>query len=206
VYPEHYPVRHEFTFDPSTAELSLRCLVPGPSQIPTTKAYKYAKAADEITEAELPQKATRDRYVGAVNQVALRSLHEVFEADRRGLIQSIALQVGTETLDPATGVETYVPFVAVGADRGTFTGFDLGRSCQGRRSRTLGRLSPRTHSALSPRTCRGSAGCERRPDLQPTARVARTSTGLEASGGVDPGSVLARPAAWLGALVTRRHW
>jgi restriction system protein len=60
-----------------------------------------------------------------VNQVALRSLHEVFEADRRGLIQSIALQVGTETIDPATGVETYVPFVAVGADRSTFTAFDL---------------------------------------------------------------------------------
>jgi restriction system protein len=125
VYPEHFPVRHEFTFDPSTAELSLRCLVPGPDQIPTTKAYKYAKAADEITETELPQKATKDRYAGAVNQVALRSLHEVFEADRRGLIQSIALQVGTETIDPATGVETYVPFVAVGADRGTFTAFDL---------------------------------------------------------------------------------
>ena len=67
----------------------------------------------------------KDRYAGAVNQVALRSLHEVFEADRRGLIQSIALQVGTETIDPATGVETYVPFVAVGADRATFMSFDL---------------------------------------------------------------------------------
>lgn len=125
VYPENFPVRHEFTFDPSSAELSLRCLVPGPDKVPSTKAFKYAKAADEITETTLPQKATKDRYAGAVNQVALRSLHEVFEADRRGLIQSIALQVGTETIDPATGVETYVPFVAVGADRATFTGFDL---------------------------------------------------------------------------------
>lgn len=125
VYPEHFSVRHEFTFDPSTAELSLRCLVPGPDKIPTTKAYKYAKAAEEITETQLPQKAMKDRYAGAVNQVALRSLHEVFEADRRGLIQSIALQVGTETIDPATGIQTYVPFVAVGAERGIFSGFDL---------------------------------------------------------------------------------
>ena len=125
VYPEHFPVRHEFTFDPSSAELVLRCLVPGPDKFPSTKAFKYAKTADEITETALPQKAVKDRYASAVNQVALRSLHEVFEADRRGLIQSIALQVGTETIDPATGVETYVPFVAVGADRETFTGFDL---------------------------------------------------------------------------------
>ncbi len=125
MYPEQFPVQHSFTFDPSTAELALRCLVPGPDRIPATKAYKFAKAADEVTETALPQKATKDRYAGAVNQVALRSLHEVFEADRRALIRSISLEVGTETIDPATGVNTYVPFVAVGADRGTFTGFDL---------------------------------------------------------------------------------
>lgn len=125
VYPATFPVRHEFQFDPSSAELSLKCLVPGPDKIPVTKAFKYAKAADEITETALPQKAVKDRYAGAVHQVALRSIHEVFEADRRGLIQSIALQVGTETIDPATGVETYVPYVAVGADRDTFTSFDL---------------------------------------------------------------------------------
>lgn len=125
VYPEHFPVRHDFSFDPATAELALRCLVPGPDKVPTTKAFKYAKAADEITETSLPQKAIKDRYASAVNQVALRSLHEVFEADRRGLVQSIALQVGTETIDPATGVDTYVPFVAVGAERSAFTTFDL---------------------------------------------------------------------------------
>lgn len=124
-YPDQFPVRHDFTFDPATAELALRCLIPGPDKVPTTKAFKYAKAADEITETALPQKAAKDRYAAAVNQVALRSLHEVFEADRRGLIQSIALQVGTETIDPATGVETYVPFVAVGADRATFMSFGL---------------------------------------------------------------------------------
>jgi restriction system protein len=125
VYPEVFPVRHEFTFDPATAELSLRCLVPGPDKVPTTKAYKYAKGPDQITEVDLPQKATKDRYAGAVSQVALRAMHEVFEADRRGLIRSISLEVGTQTIDPATGVETYVPFVAAAADRETFTSFDL---------------------------------------------------------------------------------
>ena len=88
VYPEQFSVRHEFTFDPSTAELALRCLVPGPDQIPTTKAFKYNKTSDEITETQLSEKATRDRYAGAVHQVALRSLHEVFEADRRALVRS----------------------------------------------------------------------------------------------------------------------
>jgi restriction system protein len=124
-YPEHFPVRHEFTFDPDSAELSLRCFVPGPDKIPTIKAYKYTKSSDEITETQLPQKAIKDRYMGAVEQVALRSIHEVFEADRRGLIRSVTLEVGADTTDPATGKDTYVPFVAVAADREAFTEFDL---------------------------------------------------------------------------------
>lgn len=125
VYPEHFSVRHEFTFDPGTAELSLRCLVPGPNEVPAIKAYKYTRSSDEISETALPQTAAKARYAGAVNQVALRSLHEVFEADRRGLMRSISLEVGTETTDPATGNETYVPFVAVAAERDTFSRFEL---------------------------------------------------------------------------------
>jgi len=125
VYPNHFPIRHEFTFDPASAELSLRCLVPGPAEVPAIKAYKYTKSADEITETALSQKAAKDRYAGAVHQVALRTLHEVFEADRRALIQSISLEVGTETIDPATGLQSYVPFVAAGAARDTFLAFDL---------------------------------------------------------------------------------
>jgi restriction system protein len=125
VYPECFPVTHEFSFDPAVAELTLKVLVPGPGTIPTVKAYKYSKSADEISETALSQKANRDRYEGAIHQVALRSIHEVFEADRRGLIKTISLTVGAETTDPATGRHTYIPFVVVGAERETFLTFDL---------------------------------------------------------------------------------
>jgi len=125
VYPECFPVTHDFSFDPAVAELKLKVLVPGPDKISTVKAYKYTKSADEISESALSQKANRDRYEGAIHQVALRSIHEVFEADRRGLIKTISLTVGTETIDPATGRHTYVPFVVVGAEREAFLAFDL---------------------------------------------------------------------------------
>lgn len=125
VYPEGFTVEHEAQFDPETAELSLRVLIPEPSTIPTVKAYRYVKASDEITPVALSQKDAKDRYLGIVQQVALRSLHEVFEADRRGLIQSIALEVGTQTTDPATGKRGYVPFLAAGTSRGVFSEIDL---------------------------------------------------------------------------------
>lgn len=124
-YPAHFPVEHDFEFDAATAELRLRVLVPGPDKVSATSAYKYTKSSDEITATSLSQKTCKERYAGAVHQVALRSIHEVFEADRRGLIKTISLEVGTETIDPATGLEGYVLFVAAGAERDSFLEVDL---------------------------------------------------------------------------------
>jgi restriction system protein len=125
VYPDGFTVQHEAHFNPETAELELRVLIPGPKVIPTTKSYKYVKASDEITPVPLSQKDSKDRYAGIVHQVALRTLHEIFEADRRGLIQAISLEVGTQTINPATGKDTYIPFAAVGAPRDAFSEIDL---------------------------------------------------------------------------------
>ncbi|WP_199185419.1 hypothetical protein [Cryobacterium sp. Y50] len=125
VYPDSFDVGHESVFESSSAELRLRVLVPGPDQIPTIKSYRYVRASDEIAVGELSQKDAKDRYAGIVHQVALRSLHEVFEADRRNLIQAISLEVGTQTVSPATGTETYVPFVAVAVSRDVFDQIEL---------------------------------------------------------------------------------
>jgi restriction system protein len=125
VFPDHFPVSTEFQFDPANAELRARAVVPGPDQVPSIKAYKYTKSSDEISGSQLSRKACKDRYASAVHQVAIRILHEVFEADRRGIIQAIALEVGTDTVHPATGLSTYLPFVAVASAREIFLKFDL---------------------------------------------------------------------------------
>lgn len=137
VYPDHFQVAHEFEFDPSTAELSLRVLVPGPDKISEIKSYKYTKATDEIASTSLSQKECRDRYADAIHQVALRSFHEVFESDRRGLIKTISLEVGTNTIDPATGQHTHIPFVIAAAEREPFLAFNLSAIVP---ALTLGRL------------------------------------------------------------------
>ena len=125
VYPETFPVTHDATFDPATAELQLTVNIPDPEFLPTTKAFRYVKASDEITDTQLSQKALKDRYHGIVCSIALRSLHEVFEADRRNLIRSISLELGTSTTDPATGHNTFIPFAAVASSRETFESLEL---------------------------------------------------------------------------------
>lgn len=124
-YPESFPVEHDFEFDPETAELRLLVKVPKPDSFPTTKGFKYVKASNEIAPVAMTQKELRERYTSAVHQVALRTLHEVFEADRRGTIQTIALEVGARALDPATGTVGWTPFVIAGAERDAFLALEL---------------------------------------------------------------------------------
>jgi len=125
VYPQWLEVTHSADFDPADAELKLRVVVPGPEIVPAVKHYKYVRATDEIAPVAATQKDTKDRYAGLVNNIALRSLHEVFEADRRSLIKTISLELGTETISPATGQGIYVPFIAVAASREEFEKLDL---------------------------------------------------------------------------------
>ncbi|WP_448237106.1 hypothetical protein [Microbacterium paulum] len=155
VYPEWLPVSHSAEFDPANAELAMRVLIPGPEIVPAVKYYKYTKATDEITPVAATQKDTKDRYAGLVHNVALRSLHEVFEADRRGLIKSISLELGTETISPATGQPTYVPFVAVAASREEFENLDLSAVVPAATLEHLGAAVSKNPYALTPITAAG---------------------------------------------------
>ena len=125
VYPDVFPVDHDHAFTLQGRELTVTVTVPEPSKIPAIKEYKYDKAHNEIATTELPVREKKGRYASAVWQVALRTLHEVFEADRAGKIHSIALVVGVETIAPATGLLGTIPLVVVAADRAAFTKFDL---------------------------------------------------------------------------------
>jgi len=125
VYPDCFPVEHDHRFDLETRELVVTVRVPEPSTVPSIKEYRYVKAKDEIAAPSLAVRDQKERYASAVGQVALRTLHEIFEADRIGRIHSVSLTVDTQTLDAATGNLVTVPLVVVAADRATFASFEL---------------------------------------------------------------------------------
>ncbi|MGX1770367.1 hypothetical protein ACWIE7_19055, partial [Dietzia sp. NPDC055343] len=114
VYPECFPVDYAYSFDLESRELFLKVFCPEPSSIPAVKEYRYVKSRDEITTTALSQKAQRDRYASAINETAVRTLHEIFEADRAAKIISIALTVVVKHVSPSTGLQEEVPLVQVG--------------------------------------------------------------------------------------------
>lgn len=126
-YPDAFPVTHDYEFDLSSRELRLAAAVPEPSAVPSVKEYKYAPRKDEISSTKLPATVQKDRYASAVFQTAVRTLHDVFGADRQGKIRSIALTVGVDRISPATGLPETIPLAIVAADRATFRKFRLGQ-------------------------------------------------------------------------------
>lgn len=127
MYPEVFPVEHDFSYDAAANELSLTAFVPPPTALPTEREFKYQRSKDEVSATLLTLKEQKEWYSSSVSKVALRMLHEVFSADRDEHIQTIALTVETEGLSPATGRMTKAPLVAVAADRSRFRAFDLER-------------------------------------------------------------------------------
>ena len=125
IYPECFPVAHDFDFDGGTRELRVRATIPNPADIPAEKNFRYVRSTDSIVPSPLSQKARKDRYAKAVAEVAIRTVHEVFESDRDCLVQTISLTVDAEGVDPATGHAAAPVLVELAVDRASFEPLDL---------------------------------------------------------------------------------
>ncbi|WP_345498471.1 hypothetical protein [Nocardia callitridis] len=127
IYPETFEVSYEHSFDATDQELRITVLAPRPDAFLTTKSFRYNKTNDEITATALPMAERKRRYASAIAQTALRTVHEVFEADRAAIIDSIALTVAVNAVDGATGHDTRTDLLQLATDRADFLALDLAR-------------------------------------------------------------------------------
>ncbi len=150
VYPAEWPWPPAYTYDADTRELTIELEFPAPGDLPTERAYKYVRASDEITSTTQTQKEQKERYAALVNNMTLRTLHEVWEADRGGKVASISLVGAVAHVDPATGKDTATPLIAVAVDRATFEELDLRRVAPAETLRHLGAVVSKNPHALTP--------------------------------------------------------
>lgn len=126
-YPEDFQVDYEYEFITADCELAVTVLASTPDQFPSVKSVRYVKAKDEFTTTRLSAAELKRRYNNAVYQIALRTPHEVFEADREGIVDAISLTVAVDTVDPATGHDRRLRLVQLAVDRQSYLAIDLSR-------------------------------------------------------------------------------
>lgn len=124
-YPLSFPRHHRMAYVPESKQLVCEIQLPNIDVVPDVKVYRYVKARDEIATTARPVSQIKALYSSVLSQIAVRTLHELFEADRMGLIETVVLNGFVDSIDPATGQKVRPTLVTVRTTKEQFGEIDL---------------------------------------------------------------------------------
>ncbi|BCL15908.1 restriction endonuclease [Micromonospora sagamiensis] len=127
VYPDDFPQQYRLAYVPESRQLIIEYHLPTMDVVPAVREYRYVKARDEIATTARPGKEIRERYANVVAQATLRTVHEVFEADRAGLVDTVVFNGIVDTTDPRTGAAVRPCLVTLRTTREVFAELNLSR-------------------------------------------------------------------------------
>jgi restriction system protein len=100
------------------------CL-PCKSDIPTLSRVTFIQSRNEYKEAHISDAERNRLYDDVLYQIALRSLHEVFESDLVAAIDAVVFNGWVEDVNPATGRPVTGCLLSVQAKKDEFAGIEL---------------------------------------------------------------------------------
>lgn len=119
-YPDGFPHSFRLAYIPESQQLAVQYQLPGFHVIPTAAEYKYVRTGDKVTERARPIRDQHALYKDLVAQVTVRTVREIFDADRDELVETIAFNGHVDTINTATGQEENPCLVTLMATRDTF--------------------------------------------------------------------------------------
>ncbi|WP_313638106.1 restriction endonuclease [Paenibacillus sp.] len=108
-------------------ELLLEYELPDVTAVPKNKEYKYTQSRDEIKGVPFKPKELNEIYSILVASIALRTLHELFEADQGGHLDSVVFNGVVSTVDLSTGLDIRPCILTIQTRKEEFMKFDLAR-------------------------------------------------------------------------------
>jgi len=128
-YPEEgFPQQFRIAYDAGAKLMAVEYELPLPTVVPTDLEYRYIKTRDAIEAKNRKPAEVKLIYQQLVAEIALRTLHELFEADQALGIEILVLTGIVDTHDPATGRDVRVPVVSVRCTREDFMQINLRRA------------------------------------------------------------------------------
>lgn len=98
-YPDQFPQEYDLEYNAETKLLVVDYSLPTKEHLPSTKTVKYVISRDEFTETKLSEAALNKLYDSLLYQIALRSIHELYEADVIHVIDSIVFNGWVNAVD-----------------------------------------------------------------------------------------------------------
>lgn len=124
-YPDYFPQEFDLDYNSETKILIVDYSLPSVDDIPRLKEVKYVKSKDELVEVFLAESTVDKLYDNLVYQVALRTIHELYESDVVNALASIVFNGWVESTDKATGKQVNACILSVQANRAEFLSISL---------------------------------------------------------------------------------
>lgn len=126
-YPASFPKDFELEYNPENQILIVEYQLPPMESFPKVKEVKYLAGKKELKETLLPEAQINKMFDDAMYKIALRTIHELFEADKAIALQAISFNGWIRTINKATGKEENNCILSLQVKREEFLNVDLAK-------------------------------------------------------------------------------
>lgn len=126
-YLEGCPADFRLAYLPDSQQVVVNYQLPTFEVIPEESDFRYLKARNEITFSAAKVLERKALYAEVVSGIAIRTMHELFEADTEQHIGDVIFNGYVCTSDPDTGSDIHAFLVTARATRDEMAGMDLRR-------------------------------------------------------------------------------
>lgn len=124
-YPETFPKNFELEYNPDNKILIVEYELPSIESLPKVKDVKYIAARKELKEAYISEPQQNKMFDESMYKITLRSLHELFEADKADAIAAISFNGWVRAINKATGKEENNCILTIQVKKDGFAAIDL---------------------------------------------------------------------------------
>jgi restriction system protein len=124
-YPETFPKDFDLDYNSDNKLLIVDYFLPVPYDLPTLTDVKYIASKKELKESFLSETQLSKIHDLAIYKITLRTLHELFEADKVGALEEIIFNGWVNAIDKATGKIVSNCIVTIQAKKIEFNGIEL---------------------------------------------------------------------------------
>jgi len=124
-YPESFPQGNILSFTQTSGVLIVDFELPNQLAFPSIKEVKFVATRQQFQEVAVSETWLKKTYDEVLYQIALRTIHELYNSDESEVLKSIVFNGWVHSIDKATGVETHGCILSVQTDRKEFVQINL---------------------------------------------------------------------------------
>lgn len=126
-YPEFFSPDWSLSYQADSRILIVDYSLPVVNDLPRVKSVKYVAIKDEVVETLISATALNELYDKVIYQIALRTIHELLEADIVNGISCVVFNGWVNFIEKSTGRDTNACILSLQAEKDEFLAINLSR-------------------------------------------------------------------------------